>query len=216
MTTPITIALSKGRIFEQTLPLLKSAGITMRDNPHQSRALIFSTNHSNIQLLMIRASDVPTYVRYGAADLGVVGADVLMEYGTKELYQPLDLRIARCELVVAAKEEFDYKSASSIGSRLRIASKYPRISKNHFAQKGVHVDIIHLYGSMELAPIVGLSDVIVDIVATGNTLKANHLKPVETVMSISSRLIVSKASLHLKYPVIKPIINTLAQVCSSL
>ena len=204
--TDITIALSKGRIFDDTAPLLKAAGITALDDPETSRKLILDTNHANVKLVIVRASDVPTYVQYGAADIGIAGKDVLLEHGGAELYQPLDLNIARCKMMVAVPNDFDYESAVFQGARLRVATKYLKTARAHFASKGVHVDLIKLYGSMELAPLVGLSDVIVDLVSTGSTLKANHLKPVEEIMEISSRLIINQASLKLKRETIQPII----------
>lgn len=209
--TDITIALSKGRIFDDTAPLLKAAGITALDDPETSRKLILDTNHANVKLVIVRASDVPTYVQYGAADIGIAGKDVLLEHGGAELYQPLDLNIARCKMMVAVPNDFDYESAVFQGARLRVATKYLKTARAHFASKGVHVDLIKLYGSMELAPLVGLSDVIVDLVSTGSTLKANHLKPVEEIMQISSRLIINQASLKLKRETIQPIINAFSE-----
>jgi len=209
--TDITIALSKGRIFDDTAPLLKAAGITAQDDPETSRKLILDTNHANVKLVIVRASDVPTYVQYGAADIGIAGKDVLLEHGGAELYQPLDLNIARCKMMVAVPNDFDYESAVFQGARLRVATKYLKTARAHFASKGVHVDLIKLYGSMELAPLVGLSDVIVDLVSTGSTLKANHLKPVEEIMQISSRLIINQASLKLKRETIQPIINAFSK-----
>ncbi|MCF7521836.1 ATP phosphoribosyltransferase [Neisseria sp. ZJ106] len=203
----LTIALSKGRIFEETLPLLAAAGIVPAEAPEQSRKLIIGTNHDNIRLVIVRASDVPTYVQYGAADFGIAGKDVLIEHGGDGLHQPLDLNIARCAMMVAVRKGYDYAAAAQPGSRLRIATKYPNIAAEHFAAKGVHVDIIKLYGSMELAPLVGLSDAIVDLVSTGNTLKANHLEAVEHIVDISSRLVVNKAALKTKYALIEPIIQ---------
>ncbi|WP_374564254.1 ATP phosphoribosyltransferase, partial [Nitrosomonas sp.] len=193
--TEITIALSKGRIFEDTVPLLRAAGIEVLDDPDASRKLILATNRDHVRLIIVRASDVPTYVQYGAADLGIAGKDVLLEHGGDGLYQPLDLNIARCRMMVAAPEGFDYDSAVRQGARLRIATKYVQTAREHFAAKGVHVDLIKLYGSMELAPLVGLADAIVDLVSSGNTLKANHLKAVEEIMPISSRLIINQAAL---------------------
>ncbi|MBN3860104.1 ATP phosphoribosyltransferase [Neisseriaceae bacterium PsAf] len=212
MQNPITIALSKGRIFEETVPLLQKAGIEILDNPETSRKLILNTNNKNTRVIILRPTDVPTYVQYGAADFGIAGKDVLMQHGEMGLYQPLDLEIAQCKMMVAVKKGVDYQKVSSIGSRLRVATKYPDIAKKHFAKKGVHVDIIKLYGSMELAPLVGLSDAIVDIVSTGNTLQANNLVPVEFIMDISSRLIVNKASLRLKYQTIQPIIDAFSSL----
>lgn len=209
--TDITIALSKGRIFDDTAPLLKAAGITALDDPETSRKLILDTNHANIKLVIVRASDVPTYVQYGAADMGIAGKDVLLEHGGAELYQPLDLNIARCKMMVAVPNDFDYESAVFQGARLRVATKYLKTARAHFASKGVHVDLIKLYGSMELAPLVGLSDVIVDLVSTGSTLKANHLKPVEEIMQISSRLIINQAALKLKRDTIQPILDAFSE-----
>lgn len=209
--TTLTIALSKGRIFEETLPLLAAAGITPAENPEQSRKLIIGTNHDHIHLVIVRASDVPTYVQYGAADFGIAGKDVLIEHGGEGLYQPLDLNIAKCRMMVAVPCGFDYHHATQAGKRLRVATKYPNIAAAHFAAKGVHTDIIKLYGSMELAPLVGLSDAIVDLVSTGNTLKANRLEAVEHIIDISSRLVVNKAVLKTKHELIEPIIQAFAQ-----
>ena len=205
--TDITIALSKGRIFEDTAPLLKAAGIVALDDPESSRKLILSTNRANVRLIIVRASDVPTYVQYGAADLGIAGKDVLQEHGGAGLYQPLDLKIARCRMMVAVPNGFDYDSAVRQGARLRIATKYVQTAREHFAAKGVHVDLIKLYGSMELAPLVGLADAIVDLVSSGNTLKANNLVAVEEIMQISSRLIVNQAALKLKQDDIQPVLD---------
>ncbi|MDK4575299.1 ATP phosphoribosyltransferase [Kingella kingae] len=214
-TSTLTIALSKGRIFEETLPLLAAAGIVPNENPEASRKLIIGTNHDNIQLVIVRNSDVPTYVQYGAADLGIAGKDVLIEHGGEGLYQPLDLNIAKCHMMVAVQNGFDYASASKAGNRLRVATKYPSIAAEHFAAKGVHVDIIKLYGSMELAPLVGLSDAIVDLVSTGGTLKANNLQAVEHILDISSRLVVNKAALKTKYELIQNIIQAFADTRTS-
>jgi ATP phosphoribosyltransferase len=207
----ITIALSKGRIFEETVPLLAAAGIAPLEDPESSRKLILPTNRSDVRLIIVRASDVPTYVQYGAADLGIAGKDVLNEHGGTGLYQPLDLCIARCRMMVAVRDDFDYDSAVRQGARLRVATKYVQTAREHFAAKGVHVDLIKLYGSMELAPLVGLSDAIVDLVSSGNTLKANHLKAVEEIMQISSRLVVNQASLKLKRDAIQPMLDAFAQ-----
>jgi len=207
----ITIALSKGRIFEETLPLLAAAGITPQEDPESSRKLILSTNQADVRLIIVRASDVPTYVQYGAADIGVAGKDVLNEHGGAGLYQPLDLNIARCRMMVAVQNDFDYESAVKRGARLRVATKYVKAAHDHFAAKGVHIDLIKLYGSMELAPLVGLSDVIVDLVSSGNTLKANHLRAVEHVSDISSRLVVNQAALKLKRDVIQPMLDAFSQ-----
>ena len=207
----ITIALSKGRIFDDTAPLLEAAGIVAKDNPESSRKLILSTNRANVRLVIVRASDVPTYVQYGAADLGIAGKDVLLEHGGNGLYQPLDLNIARCRMMVAVPDGFDYDKAVQQGARLRIATKYLQTTREHFADKGVHVDLIKLYGSMELAPLVGLADAIVDLVSTGSTLKANNLHAVEEIMLISSRLIVNQAALKLKRKTIQPILDAFAK-----
>ncbi|MDR3159112.1 MAG: ATP phosphoribosyltransferase [Zoogloeaceae bacterium] len=208
--TEITIALSKGRIFEETLPLLAAAGIVPGENPEVSRKLIIGSNQPGVRLVIVRASDVPTYVQYGAADLGVAGKDVLIEHGGAGLYQPLDLAIARCRMVVAAPEGFDYAFAVRQGARLKVATKYIRTAREHFAAKGVHVDLIKLYGSMELAPLVGLSDAIVDLASSGATLKANRLLAVEQIMEISSRLIVNQAALKLKRDALQPIIDAIS------
>ncbi len=199
MNTGITIALSKGRILEETLPLLEAAGILPTEDPESSRKLILPTQDPDVRIVIVRATDVPTYVQYGAADLGVAGKDVLIEHGGQGLYQPLDLQIARCKMMVAVPEGFDYAAAVKPGSRLRVATKYVKIARDHFATKGVHIDLIKLYGSMELAPLVGLSDAIVDLVSSGNTLRANNLQAVEEVMPISSRLVVNPAALKLKH-----------------
>jgi len=208
--TGITIALSKGRIFEETLPLLAAAGITPLEDPESSRKLILPTNRAGVRLIIVRASDVPTYVQYGAADLGVAGKDVLNEHGGDGLYQPLDLNIAKCRMMVAVPDGFDYASAVKQGARLRVATKYVKTAREHFAAKGVHVDLIKLYGSMELAPLVGLSDAIVDLVSSGATLKANNLVAVEEIAHISSRLVVNQASLKLKRDTIQPMLDAFA------
>jgi len=206
----ITIALSKGRIFEETVPLLAAAGITPLADPESSRKLILPTNRADVRLIIVRASDVPTYVQYGSADIGVAGKDVLNEHGGNGLYQPLDLNIARCRMMVAVRDDFDYDSAVRQGARLRVATKYVQTAREHFASKGVHVDLIKLYGSMELAPLVGLSDAIVDLVSSGNTLKANNLKAVEEISQISSRLVVNQAALKLKRDAIRPMLDAFA------
>ncbi len=203
----ITIALSKGRIFEETAPLLAAAGIVAQDDPESSRKLILDTNQPDIRLIIVRASDVPTYVQYGAADMGIAGKDVLNEHGGVGLYQPLDLQIARCRMMVAVPNGFDYEAAVQRGARLRVATKYVETAREHFARKGVHVNLIKLYGSMELAPLVGLADAIVDLVSSGGTLKANNLVAVEEVMPISSRLIVNQAALKLKRERIQPVLD---------
>ena len=206
----ITLALSKGRIFEETLPLLAAAGITPTDNPETSRKLIIGTNRPDVRLVIVRATDTPTYVQYGAADMGIAGKDTLIEHGGAGLYQPLDLNIAKCRLCVAVRKDFDYAAAVKRGARIRVATKYVKAAREHFAAKGVHVDLIKLYGSMELAPLVGLADAIVDLVSTGNTLKANNLIEVEDIMPISSRLIVNQASLKLKRELIQPVLEAFA------
>ena len=206
----ITIALSKGRIFAETLPLLAAAGIRPSEDPEVSRKLVLATNHAGVGIVIVRASDVPTYVRYGAADLGVAGKDVLYEQGAEGLYQPLDLQIAKCRMMVAVRAGFDYPGAVRQGARLRVATKYLQTAREHFASKGVHVDLIKLYGSMELAPLVGLADAIVDLVSTGNTLRVNNLVPVEEIMPVSARLIVNQAALKLKAAEIQPVLDALA------
>jgi ATP phosphoribosyltransferase len=207
MTKQLTLALSKGRIFEETLPLLRAAGIFVTEDPETSRKLILSTNDPDVRVIIVRASDVPTYVQYGAADFGVAGKDVLLEHGGEGLYQPIDLNIAQCRMSVAVPTGFDYASAVRQGARLRVATKYVEVARQHFAAKGVHVDLIKLYGSMELAPLVGLSDAIVDLVSTGSTLRANHLHEVEHIMDISSRLVVNQAALKLKRERLQPILE---------
>ncbi|MDZ4073626.1 MAG: ATP phosphoribosyltransferase [Hylemonella sp.] len=207
----ITLALSKGRIFDETLPLLKAAGIEVLEDPEKSRKLILATSNPQVRVVLVRASDVPTYVEHGGADLGVTGKDTLIEHGGQGLYQPLDLNISRCRVSVAVRADFDYASAVRQGSRLKVATKYTHIAREFFASKGVHVDLIKLYGSMELAPLTGLADAIVDLVSTGNTLKANHLVEVERIMDISARLVVNQASLKLKQAAIRPLINAFAQ-----
>lgn len=215
---PVTLALSKGRIFEETLPLLKAAGIEVSEDPEKSRKLIIGTNRPDVRLIIVRASDVPTYVEYGAADLGIAGKDVLIEHAATHpgaLYQPIDLQIARCKLCVAVPSGFDYEAAVRQGARLRVATKYVSAAREHFARKGVYVDLIKLYGSMELAPLIGLADAIVDLVSTGNTLKANNLVAVEDIMSISSRLIVNRAALKTRQGQLQPIIDAFEQASSS-
>ncbi len=206
----ITLALSKGRIFEETLPLLKAAGIEVLEDPEKSRKLIIGTTRPDVRVVLVRATDVPTYVQYGGADIGVAGKDILLEHGGQGLYQPLDLRIAKCRMSVAVRDDFDYAAAVKQGSRLRVATKYTSCARDHFADKGVHVDVIKLYGSMELAPLTGLADAIVDLVSTGNTLKANHLVEVEEIMQISARLVVNQAALKLKRDPIRQIIDAFA------
>jgi len=206
----ITLALSKGRIFEETLPLLAAAGIVPVENPEQSRKLIIETNRPEVRLVIVRASDTPTYVQYGAADLGIAGKDVLIEHGGAGLYQPVDLNIAKCRMSVAVRADFDYAAAVQRGARIRVASKYIKIAREHFAGKGMHVDLIKLYGSMELAPLVGLADAIVDLVSTGGTLRANNLLEVEEIMQISSRLVVNQAALKMKRELLQPVIEAFA------
>ena len=203
----ITLALSKGRIYDETLPLLARAGIRPAEDAEASRKLIIGTNRPELRLILVRAADVPTYVQYGAADLGVAGRDLLAEHGGQGLYQPLDLGIAKCRMAVAVPEGFDYAAAVRQGARLRVATKYIDTAREHFAEKGVHVDLIKLYGSMELAPLVGLADAIVDLVDTGNTLRANKLRVVEEILAVSSRLVVNPASLKLKREAIAPLIE---------
>ena len=222
-TPMITLALSKGRIFDETLPLLKAAGIQVLDDPETTRKLILATNQPHVRVLLVRATDVPTYVALGGADLGVTGRDTLIESGNSwtnatsgaGLYQPLDLKIAACRMSVAVREGFDYQAAVKQGARLTVATKFVQIARDFFASKGVHVDIIKLYGSMELAPLTGLADAIVDVVSTGSTLKANHLVEVEFIMDISSRLVVNQAALKLKYAQLQPIIDAFSAVVNS-
>lgn len=206
----ITLALSKGRIFEETLPLLASAGIEVLEDPEKSRKLILPTSHPEVRVVLVRATDVPTYVQYGGADLGVAGKDSLIEHGGDGLFRPLDLRIAKCRVSVAVRNNFDYQQAVRQGARLKVATKYTTIAREFFASKGVHVDLIKLYGSMELAPLIGMADAIVDLVSTGNTLKANDLIEVEQIMDISSHLVVNQAALKLKQAPLKRIINHFA------
>jgi ATP phosphoribosyltransferase len=203
----ITIALSKGRIFSETMPILNAAGIYCEEDPETSRKLVLKTNDEEIQLIIVRASDVPTYVEWGGADLGIAGKDILDEYQGVGLYQPLDLNIAKCKMMVACRKDFNYEENVKKGMRLRVASKYVDVARKHFAKKGLHIDLIKLYGSMELAPIVGLSDVIVDLVSSGKTLDANQLVAVEEIGEISSRLIVNKASLKINREILQPMID---------
>jgi ATP phosphoribosyltransferase len=207
----ITLALSKGRIFDETLPLLAAAGIRALDEPEGSRKLVLRTSRRDLRLLVVRASDVPTYVQYGAAELGIAGKDVLLEHSGDGLYQPLDLGIAACRMVVAVPQGFDYAGAVRRGARLRVATKYMQTAREHFAAKGVHVDLIKLYGSMELAPLLGLADAIVDLVATGDTLRANHLHAVEEIRPISARLIVNQAALKLRRDAIQPLLDAFSE-----
>ena len=206
----ITLALSKGRIFDETLPLLAAAGIEVLEDPEKSRKLILPTNQPNVRVVLVRATDVPTYVEYGGADIGVTGKDTLIEHGGQGLYQPLDLRIAKCRVSVAVRNDFDYAQAVKQGSRLKVATKYTGIARDFFASKGVHVDMVKLYGSMELAPLTGLANAIVDLVSTGNTLKANNLVEVERIMDISSYLVVNQAALKLKQAPLRRIIDAFA------
>ena len=206
----ITLALSKGRIFEEAMPLLRAAGIEVLEDPEKSRKLILKTKQPNVRVLVVRATDVPTYVQYGGADLGITGKDTLLEHGSQGLYVPLDLQIAKCRISVAVRADFDYASAVKQGSRLTVATKYVAIARDFFASKGVHVDLIKLYGSMELAPLVGMADAIVDLVSSGNTLKANHLVEVEHIMDISAHLVVNQAALKLKQAPLRKIIDAFA------
>ncbi len=210
----MTFALSKGRIFDEALPLLKSAGLLPQESPESSRRLILETQRADLRLLIVRASDVPTYVQYGAADLGIAGSDVLAEQGSEGLVQPVDLGIAKCRMSVAVPDGLDYQAMVQRGARIRVASKYVQIAKTHFAAKGMHVDLIKLYGSMELAPIVGLADVIVDLVSTGGTLKANGLKEVEKISDVSARLIVNQAALKTRPEQLRPLMDALARAAS--
>ena len=201
----LTIALSKGRILEETLPLLEAANIVPAENIFKSRKLIFDTNHENIKLVVIRATDVPTYVEYGGADMGIAGKDVLMEHGGEGLYEPLDLNISRCKLMFAG-----LKDAPAVEGRMRIATKFVNVARQYFAQQGKQVDIVKLYGAMELAPIMGLADRIVDIVDTGNTLRANGLEPMDFIADISSRLVVGQAAMKMKHRQIQPILDMMS------
>lgn len=205
-TKPLTIALSKGRILKETLPLLDAAGIRLLEDPESSRKLIFDTSRDDVKIIIIRATDVPPYLQYGGADIGVAGKDVLMEHGADGIYEPLDLEIARCKLMVAAK-----KDAPAINGRLRVATKFVNIARRYFASQGVQAEVIKLYGAMELAPLVGLADRIVDVVDTGNTLRANGLEPTELIAQISSRLIVNRASMKTRHAEIQPIIDLIGQ-----
>ena len=207
--TTLTIALSKGRIYDEALPLLAAAGIVPSDDPDVSRKLILGTNRPGVSVIIVRPADVPTYVQYGAADAGVAGKDVLLEHGGDGLYQPLDLEIARCRMVVATKRGFDWSGAVQRGARIRVATKYVATAREHFAAKGMHVDLIKLYGSMELAPLAGLADAIVDLVSTGNTLKANDLVAVEEIMPITARLVVNPGALKLKRAAMQPLLDAL-------
>ena len=212
----ITFALPKGRIFDEIVPLLQAAGISVAEDPEKTRKLIVGTSRPDVRLVLVRASDVPTYVQHGGADLGVVGKDTLLEHGGAGLYQPLDLNIAKCRMSVAVRADYDYAAAVKQGSRIRVATKFTQIAREHFGRKGVHVDLIKLYGSMELAPLTGLADAIVDLVSSGNTLRANHLVEVEEIMKISSRLIVNQAALKLKREPIRAIIDAFAAAVGPL
>jgi ATP phosphoribosyltransferase len=209
--TGIGIALSKGRILEETGPLLARAGLSPKEDPESSRKLVIPTARRDVNLVIVRASDTPTYVANGAVDLGIAGKDVLVEHGGEGLYQPLDLGIARCRMMVAVKKGFDYAGAVQKGARLRVATKYLKTTREFFGAKGVHVDLIRLYGSMELAPIMGLADAIVDLVSTGKTLKANNLEAVEEIMPVSARLIVNQAALKTRRAQLQPLIDTFAK-----
>ncbi|MBW4048174.1 MAG: ATP phosphoribosyltransferase [Proteobacteria bacterium] len=216
----LTLALSKGRIFDDTLPLLARAGITVAEDPESTRKLILSTNRPDLRVVLVRASDVPTYVRYGGADFGVAGLDVLLEadaaQGGDGLYRPVDLGIARCRLSVAVPKGYDYAHAVRQGARLRVATKYVHLAREHFAAKGVHVDLVKLYGSMELAPLIGLADAIVDLVSSGGTLKANGLLEVEPIRDISARLIVNQAAFKTKTAALKPLVDGLREAATNL
>jgi ATP phosphoribosyltransferase len=206
----LTLALSKGRIFEETLPLLAAAGIEPAEDPERSRKLVIGTNQPDVTLVIVRATDVPTYVAYGGADMGVAGKDVLMEHGGQGLYEPLDLRIARCRLMVAGRP-----GTRIDGRRPRVATKFVNIARRYFADQGRQVELIKLYGSMELAPLVGLSDLIVDLVDTGNTLRANGLEPLQHIADISSRLVVNKASMKMKHRAIRPLLERLREAVAA-
>jgi len=212
----ITLALSKGRIFDDVLPLLQAAGIVVTEDAESSRKLILPTTRPDVRVVLVRPTDVPTYVQHGGADIGVAGKDVLLEHGGQGLYQPLDLNLAKCRMSVAVRADFDYAAAVRQGSRLRVATKYTSVARSHFSDKGVHVDLIKLYGSMELAPLTGLADAIVDLVSTGSTLKANHLVEVEKIMDISARLVVNQAALKLKREPMRALIDAFAAAVSSL
>ena len=211
----LTIALSKGRLLDEALPLLAQAGVAPIEDPNTSRKLILATSAAHVSLVILRATDVPTYVQYGAADLGIAGKDVLLEHGNEGLYQPLDLRIGLCRLVVATRRDYDWSGSVQRGGRIRVATKYVRTAREHFAAKGMHVDLIKLYGSMELAPLAGLADAIVDLVSTGRTLQANDLVAVEEIMPISARLIVNPGALKLKRDLAKPLVDALAAAAAA-
>jgi ATP phosphoribosyltransferase len=212
----ISIALSKGRILEETAPLLARVGVRPKEDPEASRKLVIGTSRRDVRLIVVRAADVPTYVQRGAAELGIAGMDVLVEHGGAGLYQPLDLGIARCRMMVAVRRGYDYRAAVRQGARLRVATKYVQATREHFAGKGVHVDLIRLYGSMELAPLVDLADAIVDLVSTGGTLRANRLVPVEEIMPVSARLIVNQAALKTRRAELQPVIEAFARAAGEL
>ena len=207
MNEKLTIALTKGRILKETLPLLARAGIAPLEDVSSSRKLVFATTHDDVQLVIIRGTDVPTYVRHGAADMGVVGKDILLEHGAQGLYEPLDLGIARCRLMTAGPVGWQ-----GSGARIRVATKFVNIARSHFARQGVHAEIIKLYGAMELAPMMDLADLIVDIVDSGNTLRANGMEPLEEIAAVSSRLVVNKAAMRSRYRSIQRVVDDLAAV----
>ena len=211
----ITLALSKGRIFEETMPLLAAAGVQVTEDPQRSRRLILPTTQENLRVVLVRATDVPTYVACGGADMGVAGLDTIIEHGGAGLYQPLDLRIARCHMAVAVREDFDWAAAARAGRRISVATKFVRITRDFFARKGMYINLIKLYGSMELAPLTGLADAIVDVVSSGQTLRANALREVEHVMDISAHLLVNQAALKLKSAALRPLIDTFASTVQS-
>jgi ATP phosphoribosyltransferase len=224
MTQTLTLALSKGRIFDDTLPLLRAAGIEVLEDPEKTRKLILPTNQPDVQVVLVRASDVPTYVQFGGADVGVAGLDVVLEHeagpyggaeGSAALLRPIDLGIARCRLSVAVRADFDYQAAVRQGARIRVATKYTHLAREHFAAKGVHVDLIKLYGSMELAPLTGLADAIVDLVSTGNTLKANHLVEVEPILPVSAHLVLNPSAAKLKRDRLQPLMDAVRRALSS-
>jgi ATP phosphoribosyltransferase len=207
----ISIALSKGRILDETAPLLARVGLRPKEDAEDSRKLIIGTERRGVRLIVVRASDVPTYVGQGAAELGIAGGDVLAEHGGAGLYQPVDLGIARCRMMVATRRGFDYQAAVQQGARLRIATKYVQLARAHFAAKGVHVDLVKLYGSMELAPLLGIADAIVDLVSSGKTLRANNLVAVEEIMPVSARLIVNQAALKTRRAELQPLIDAFSR-----
>ena len=206
MTQQLTIALTKGRILKQTLPLLQAAGLAPVEDIASSRKLIFNTEHANVRVVILRGSDVPTYVRHGAADIGVVGKDMLLEFGAQGLYEPLDLGIAPCRLMTAG-----FSGRENTRTRIRVASKFVNIARRHYSSKGIQADIIKLYGAMELAPLMDLADEIVDIVDTGNTLRANGMSPLEHIADISTRLVVNKAAMRTRHDAIQEVIEALAR-----